>query len=240
MRAQARVICYPVRGMSRVCSAAGCQNVASHDPYCKKHYLKLVYHPSRPRCTVAGCTKRQNARGLCAMHYTRARQGVAFLTERETFLRDHPPRNGTGLVPVMAGKKLLVATVDAADYARVIAHSWSGGSERADGTQKPVTVIGGKKCQLGRFVLGASGRKRVLYRDKDYFNCRRSNLLVATQAHATRTQRAQRRAGKTSRFKGVYRKPGTSWFEARITCRGRQHFLGCFRGEAEAALAYDE
>ena len=40
---------------------------------CKAHYQHWRENdPSRPRCTTAGCTRAQHARGLCKPHYTAA------------------------------------------------------------------------------------------------------------------------------------------------------------------------
>ena len=62
---------YSVRHGKR-CSAEGCTNLAARQHgQCERHY-RLALAQQRP-CSIAGCSGRYQARGLCGAHYVRLR-----------------------------------------------------------------------------------------------------------------------------------------------------------------------
>jgi hypothetical protein len=172
---------------------------------------------------------------LCGKHYRRQKTWGHLESWREHFVRAHPPNDGVGLVPLRNHR---IAFVDAADYPRVVVHRWY--TNRVAGREFVFSDFGGRQVSLTHFVLGLPKGKRVLFRDKNPLNCRKANLVVATQQQITFNQRAQRRAGKSSRYKGVNRVRGTRRYAAYVDRDGNRYRLGTFASEREAAAAYDE
>lgn len=75
------------------------------------------------------------------------------------------------------------------------------------------------------------------HRDRATLNNQRENLRSCTFTQNSRNMR--KRAGTISQFKGVCRTPhGTPW-RAYIVVNYKQHHLGLFQQELEAARAYD-
>jgi hypothetical protein len=67
---------------------------------------------------------------------------------------------------------------------------------------------------------------------------RRANLRLATSSQNQANQRAQ--VGKSSRYKGVQRHTQRPiWWVAGIVIDGRRRYIGIYRNEEDAALAYD-
>src|SRR5690606_42049557 len=66
-------------------------------------------------------------------------------------------------VPLTQGK---TALVDARDWERVRVHAWRLARQRAGGRQYlyAVMTIGGKRVELGRFVLGSRAGRRVRHK----------------------------------------------------------------------------
>ena len=88
---------------------------------------------------------------------------------------------------------------------------------------------------LHRLLLGSA--VLVDHRDGNGLNNQRSNLRPAT--HAQNLQNTRKRAGTTSRFKGVcWNKKKQAWV-AFIKHEGKKKYLGCFSSEEVAARAYD-
>lgn len=142
------------------------------------------------------------------------------------------------LIPLTRG---LFAQVDDADYGAVSAFKWyaqrSGngfyaarGARRADGRH---TIQ-----YLHQFLM--PGAKEIDHIDGNSLNnCRSDNLRACT--HQQNLQGFQRKkAGKTSKFRGV------CWFslrrkwKAEIKVSGRTVHLGVFSNEEDAARAYDD
>lgn len=216
----------------RRCTVPGCAAPHEAKGYCRQHYLERA-QPSKGVCTIAGCGKTVQAKGLCPMHYVRLWEGRPLMDKVEQFIRDHPPGNEIGLVPVGD----LVAIVDAVDYPRVIRHYWYVIRPK-EGYPYAVTKIDNGETRLGQFILGVEGRRRVIYLDKDPLNCRRSNLRVATYTQMMGYCRVQRRP-KTSKYRGVSFNAQRNKYEAYVGYHGRRFAVGFFHDEEEAARARD-
>jgi hypothetical protein len=86
---------------------------------------------------------------------------------------------------------------------------------------------------MHRFVMDAPCGVEVDHRDGDGLNNTRANLRLCTHAEDCRNQGKTR--GK-SRFKGVYwHRRGRKW----CVFVGKGNYIGLFKTEIEAALAYD-
>jgi hypothetical protein len=94
-----------------------------------------------------------------------------------------------------------------------------------------------KYIRLHRFVLGNEKTHllNVDHINNNTLDNRRSNLRVATRAQNNQNRRGFR--GSVSKFKGVS-KSGNRW-RAQICKDGKNHLLGIFQTEEEAARNYD-
>lgn len=127
------------------------------------------------------------------------------------------------------------AQVDDEDHDRLAKHKWylrkdgyAGRNEHPDGKTK--TIL------LHRAVLDAPAGMQVDHIDGDKLNNRRSNLRLVTPAQ---NQYNRRPSDGSSRYKGVsWHKRHTRW-TAYIKIDGKQHYLGFFENEIDAAVAYD-
>lgn len=139
------------------------------------------------------------------------------------------PRNiESRQIPLSRG---LSATVDAADYAWLSQWKWSAGS---DGYA--VREERGERIKMHRLLV--PGAKTVDHINRNRQDNRRSNLRPCDrQEHA---RNASKRAGASSRFKGVcFRKDTGKWMAYVNVDRGRRKYLGSFATEEAAAMAYD-
>ena len=102
-----------------------------------------------------------------------------------------------------------------------------------------VARIDGRVQYLSRYLLGALAGDVVIHRNGDRLDFRRGNLAIADRGLAM--QRQGKRAGSTSRYKGVqlHRKSGRWRAMLWRGDLGRSLHLGYFDTEQAAALAYD-
>ena len=102
-----------------------------------------------------------------------------------------------------------------------------------------VARIDGAVQLLSRYLLGAQAGDVVIYRNGDRRDLRRENLVIADRHLAM--QRQGKRAGSTSRYKGVqlHRKSGRWRAVLWRGDLGRSLHLGYFETEQAAAMAYD-
>jgi hypothetical protein len=92
---------------------------------------------------------------------------------------------------------------------------------------------------MHRLIMGLADDdpRQVDHANGDRSDNRRSNLRIATQSQNLGNSR--KRAGTTSRYKGVsWHKQNKKWV-AYIGVDGSLHHLGCFTSEEAAARAYN-
>jgi hypothetical protein len=124
------------------------------------------------------------------------------------------------------------AIVEAADFERGSKHKWY--ASRHGRTTYAITLDGGCEVAMHRMVMRPRRGCVVHHMDRNGLNNRRDNLIVCTPRQH---QACRGPEGGASRFVGVYRR-GDKW-EARIRCRGKVYYLGCFDDEIAAAKARD-
>ena len=102
-----------------------------------------------------------------------------------------------------------------------------------------VARIDGVVQLLSRYLLGAQAGDVVIHRNGNRLDFRRENLVIADRHLAM--QRQGKRAGSTSRYKGVqlHRKSGRWRAVLWRGDLGRSLHLGYFETEQAAAMAYD-
>jgi hypothetical protein len=160
-----------------------------------------------------------------------------------------PERPGSWRVPIKSEKhRGMEAIIDAESLPLVQGKKWwwSPGTRNGEGLVT-LAVDGTPKPQLHQIVMGVRGPEyRVGHKNGDPLDCRKENLVVRTHAQQAASRRKSLvKGGKptTSRFKGVtLADSGRKWCAAIAVNRGGQRgtgYLGAFRSEIDAALAYD-
>lgn len=144
-----------------------------------------------------------------------------------------PSASATVGIPLGGSPGGLVAVIDAVDLDLVRPFHWRVRPHHA-GVFYAV-ADGSTFLRMHRVILGARSGEIVDHINYDGLDNRRANLRIATRSQSTAHRRS--RAGSTSRFMGVSRhKHG---WQAAIRCGRTSHYLGYFRLETEAALAYN-
>jgi len=138
------------------------------------------------------------------------------------------------------GKKAAgrVALVDDADYDLVMQYRWFlfeaiKPGRRTDGPYAVAEI----EHSVKRMHTLLTGWPRTDHKDHDGLNNQRHNLRPATNSQNMGNRRPN--LGASSKYKGVCWIKKTAQWRAMIQRDGRPVFLGLFRSEVEAALAYD-
>jgi hypothetical protein len=170
-----------------------------------------------------GQAAKDGFKGPCRNFRAKSRPGVR-LTPPE------PPDPSVRYIPLTRGK---FAIVDAEDYEWLSRYKWytSGGSELYAKRK-----MRGKTIFMHREIMQVPQGMVVDHINRNRWDNRRSNLRVCTQGQNTRNRRS---FGGKSRFKGVHWHAQTRKWVAAICLNRKKTYIGQFRDEREAALAYD-
>jgi len=140
--------------------------------------------------------------------------------------------------------RAMVALVDDEDYEKVSQYkwqaNWSGGHWYAQRTVRYGPRREGKKrtILMARVIMGAKQGEIVDHRDNEAtLNNRRSNLRICT--HTQNLVNSKKRAGCSSRYKGVSLDKRYNNWRAYIKVNRKYIHLGCFDDEDEAGRAYN-
>jgi len=144
------------------------------------------------------------------------------------------------LIPLRGGG---FAVVDAADWPALSPFVWrlhprgyAAREYRVSGRRGPVTVL------MHRELMRPLPHEEVDHVNRDPLDNRRENLRVCSKSQNQGNSRKRvSYCGEppTSRYKGVsWHRAGGKW-SATITIDRRQHWLGLYESEIEAAWAYD-
>lgn len=129
-----------------------------------------------------------------------------------------------------------VALVDDIDYTRLIQFSWCAVNEH--GYWYALGWVNGSNVFMHRFIIGTPKGKITDHINGNGLDNRRKNLRVCTVAQNTHNQSRQVRS-KSSKFKGVYwYKPRNVW-RSIIRINMKRLYLGHFKSEIDAAIAYN-
>lgn len=123
------------------------------------------------------------------------------------------------------------------------AHTWWLTSHGYVGTDVRRKGGGYRRVYLHRRVLKAPSGLEVDHRNRNKLDNRRANLRLATGTQNKRNAGPRRTyAGKptNSPYKGVFLHRQSGRWNARIRHSGRQHSLGYFDDQVDAARAYDK
>jgi|ERR1041385_775171 hypothetical protein len=125
--------------------------------------------------------------------------------------------------------------IDDEDYERCSRHKWVLIGHRGS---RIFATIRKKSVGIGRFLLGYKGNLTIDHIDRNFLNCRKENLRIATLSQNNANKLKQ--PGRSSIYKGVtWNKKNKVWI-AHIVVKGKFIYLGTFRIESEAGLAYNK
>lgn len=181
-------------------------------------------------CSIDGCGNPYHAHGLCCTHAHRKARGRPEWTWRELFIRENPPKNGVGLIPLTRGA---VALVDDSDYGMLMQYVWHL-AVRGDVC---ANVGGGKQLKMHRLLMNAPPDRLVNHINLNPLDNRRANLRLATKMQNAANSRHTR---SSSGYRGVYHDRNNGKYRAYIAINHKRQWIGPGFGTAErAALARD-
>lgn len=134
------------------------------------------------------------------------------------------------------GSVRAVAAVDDADYECVARYRWHliDGYATRD-LPRPSRGVISLHRQVMR--LGYGDPDEVDHENRNKLDCRRENLRIVTRAQNAQNMPAQR--GARSRYRGVTWDRKLGRWRAGAMINRKQHHIGCFDDEIEAARAAD-
>ena len=135
-------------------------------------------------------------------------------------------------VKITQGYETLVSDCD---FERVSEYKW-GLARRGRQLYVAGRIDGRKKVYLHRFITDCPHGIEVDHRDFDGLNNTRENLRICSRSENARNTRKRRRG----QYKGVYRHSKNRAWIAEICVQGKGTYLGSFKTEKQAALAYND
>ncbi len=134
------------------------------------------------------------------------------------------------------------AIVDECDYYWLARYTWL--AEKTDHSYRAVCLLcKGKMSTLvnmHRLIMNPPKHLLVDHINRNGLDNRRANLRLATHAQNSQNRTPCTKAGKTSKYKGVYWQRGRNKWRSYIRANNKRIFVGHFDSEVEAAKAYDE
>lgn len=133
------------------------------------------------------------------------------------------------------------AIVDDEDYDRLMVHSWCIIKCSNTIYAKRGCKVRGKSHSvlMHREIMDAPTGMEVDHINGNGLDNRKCNLRLATSSQNKRNQRKQRRK-TSSKYKGVYWHKRDKVWMVRIQAEGKEKYIGSYKTEQEAALAYNE
>lgn len=147
-------------------------------------------------------------------------------------VRVEPPEPPNDKVRYISLTRGLYAIVDAEDYGWLSRYKWHASSRDAP---YAYCTVNGKNIAMHRMIMRPPKGMVVDHINGNGLDNRRCNLRVCRQDQNMRNSR--RHVGGKSRFRGVFPR-GHQW-EAKVTYKGKEYYLGRFNSELEAAEARD-
>ncbi len=82
-----------------------------------------------------------------------------------------------------------------------------------------------------------SSRDKIDHINRDTLDCRRENIRLVNASESCQNRKVFKNK-LSSKYRGVYKRPSGSYWSA-IFLKGKHYYLGGFKTESEAALAYN-
>lgn len=219
-----------------LCTLEGCFKQHKAKGYCAKHYARYLAHGDplviktprkriRGKCTIEDCSNPHCGHGYCHKHFYRVKNGKPIHSWREVFIKENPPSNGVGLVPLTREQ---FTKVDESDYHDLMKYYWN-----AVGYDDRLYARNHKLGLMARFIMSPPGDMFVDHINHDTLDNRRSNLRICTPA-----QNSQNSMGRPSKsnYKGITYLKG-KW-QVFVSAYGERHYFGQFDTEELAAMEY--
>ncbi|MBT3982931.1 MAG: hypothetical protein HOE90_16350 [Bacteriovoracaceae bacterium] len=160
---------------------------------------------------------------------------VSETPKRETVISGAKGEN-YGLIDLGKGYD---AIVDKEDLQNLLQYNWTISTMNIQGNTYKVafTSMDGKSVYMHRFLLKPEGKQVVAHKDRDGLNNRKKNLFLASRKQTHQRQRLSK--GGSSKYKGVsFHKKSKRW-QAYITVNGKKLYLGYYKSQDDAAIAYN-
>jgi hypothetical protein len=140
------------------------------------------------------------------------------------------------LIKLTKGK---VAKVDDSDYVWLSSFKWCVGDKGKTNRQYYVAKKYNKETKgmefMHRFILGAKEGEFVDHKNHDTLDNRRSNLRICTKSE----NNANSRPKNDIRYRGISFDKKRQLWQVHLGKSGKQYFIGYFKTDKEAAMAYD-
>jgi hypothetical protein len=122
-----------------------------------------------------------------------------------------------------------VTLVDDEDYEYLVQYNWYD-----DGAG----YVKSRNYRMHRVVMNCPKDKMVDHIDGNPLNNQKSNLRIVTQ-HENMQNKHRKGSNCTSKFFGVSHDKKANTWATYLTCKGIKYFLGCYKTEEEAAVAFN-
>ena len=143
------------------------------------------------------------------------------------------PADTSGCGHIVLGHQIVL--IDSADMDLVRGFEW-----RVLGNGYVMAQRGHMEIYLHRLIAGASAGELVDHINRDPLDNRSANLRIATKSqNGANRGPDRRRLGTSSRHKGVAWRKNRNCWGAYIHVEGKTRYLGSFKNEDEAAVAYN-
>jgi hypothetical protein len=136
--------------------------------------------------------------------------------------------------------------VDDADYNKFSKFKWHvvfrGKKGYAERTKRYGIRKNNKKkhIKMHRIILKAKSFQQIDHINGNSLDNRKNNLRICTNIENSRNHKGQPLLRKYSQFKGVKKNANCKTWSARITVVGKEIYLGSFKTEKFAAIAYNK
>lgn len=129
-----------------------------------------------------------------------------------------------------------VCRIDKKDFKLISKHNWRGDKKKCGKVYARSTC---SKFYMHRVIKNAKKGLVVDHKNGNTLDNRNRNLRTCSHKNNLANQRVQKR-NKSSKFKGVCFSTRNGKWRAYINKSGKQHYLGFFKLEKDAAKAYDK
>jgi|ERR1041385_281068 hypothetical protein len=131
----------------------------------------------------------------------------------------------------------LEVIIDEDDFGRCSQHTWTliGGCKGP----RIHTVINKTVISIGRFLLRYKGDLTIDHIDRNFLNCRKNNLRLATNSQ-NNANKNKISLSTSSKYKGVTWDKAIKKWRAQIMVNKKQNHLGSYSSEKAAAKAYNK